>query len=186
MAIFVIFLIVVLGFSLFRRGQMLNRKAAEFGSDKAYRGLRNLALQGTRAQFGLAPTSAPTEPWGVVMDWGVTGGTVTVVAFSGGNASVYLSSGGGSIGGAESHESIRKAGQKMVAVAAECQPQTHATTAYLLPQSGKVNFYLLTDAGVFTASATQDELSTHRHPLSKLGDAAQDIITQYRLVQGGN
>jgi len=116
------------------------------------------------------------------MDWGLTEGTATVVAFSDGNASVYLSSGGGSIGGA-SHESIRKAAQKMVAIAAECQPQAHATTTYPRPQHSQVIFYLLTDVGVFTANAPQEELSSHRHPLSKLGDAGQDIITQYRLIQ---
>jgi hypothetical protein len=58
-----------------------------------------------------------------------------------------------------------------------------ATDAYPLPQKGQVTFYALTDTGVFTASATQDELSSHSHPLSKLGDAAQNIITQYRLIE---
>src|ERR1700733_11296368 len=36
-----------------------------------YPRLRTLMLQGSRAKFGLIPTSKPTEPWGVVMDWGV-------------------------------------------------------------------------------------------------------------------
>jgi hypothetical protein len=98
------------------------------------------------------------------------------------DASVYLSSGGGFIGGA-SHESIRKAAQKMVAIAAECQAQAHATTTYPLPERSQVIFYLLTDVGIFTANAPEEELSSHRHPLSKLGDAGQDIITQYRIIQ---
>jgi hypothetical protein len=116
------------------------------------------------------------------MDWGVTAGTATVVAFSDGNASVYLSSGGGFIGGS-SHESIRKAAQKMVAIAAAFQPDAIATTTYPLPRHAQVVFYFLTDAGVFTANAPEEELSSHRHPLSKLGDAGQNIITQYRLIQ---
>jgi hypothetical protein len=101
---------------------------------------------------------------------------------SDGNASVYLSSGGGFIGGS-SHESIHKAAQKMVAIAADCQPKALATTTYPLPRRAEVIFYFLTDAGVFTANAPEEELSSHRHPLSKLGDAAQNIITQYRLIQ---
>ena len=76
------------------------------------------------------------------MDWGLAEGTATVVALSDGNASVYLSSGGGSVGGA-SHESIREAAQKMVAAASECQQQTRATTTYPLPQKAQVIFYLL-------------------------------------------
>jgi len=116
------------------------------------------------------------------MDWGVTSGTATVVAFSDGSASIYLSSGGGYLGG-NGHEAVRKAAQNMVAVAAEFRKQTTATTAYPLPQRGEVIFYLLTDAGVFTASGPYEDLSSHRHVLSKLGDAGQDVITQYRLIQ---
>jgi hypothetical protein len=112
------------------------------------------------------------------MDWGFTEGAATVVAFSDGNASVYLSSGGGFLVDAP-HESIRKAAQKMVTIAAECQPQAHFTTTYPLPQRAQVIFYFLTDVGVFTISASEQELSSHRHPLSKLGDGGQDIITQY-------
>jgi len=58
-----------------------------------------------------------------------------------------------------------------------------ATNSYPLTQSGQEIFYVLTDAGVFTASAYQEELSSHRHPLSKLGDAAQEVFTEYRLIQ---
>jgi hypothetical protein len=58
-----------------------------------------------------------------------------------------------------------------------------ATSTYPLPQRGQVAFLVLTDTGVFTASASQEELSSHRHPPSKLGDAAQAIITQYQLIE---
>jgi hypothetical protein len=116
------------------------------------------------------------------MDWGVSSGTATIVAISDGSASIYMSGGGGYLGG-QSHEAIRKAAQNMVAVAAESQKQTIATTVYPLPQRGEVIFYLLTDAGVFTASGSYEELSSHRHVLSRLGDAGQEIITQYRLIQ---
>jgi hypothetical protein len=116
------------------------------------------------------------------MDWGFTEGDATLVAFSDGNDSVYLSSGGGFIGSAL-HDSIGKAAQRMVTIAAECQPQAHFTTTYPLPQHAQVIFYFLTDVGVFTIGASEQELSSHRRPLSKLGDGGQDIITQFRLIQ---
>jgi len=148
-----------------------------------YLGLRNMALGITREKAGLAATYAATEPWGVIMDWVVSNATATIVAFSNGHASIYLSTGGGFIGG-ESHESVRNAAKKMVAVAVECQPNTHAASEYPLPQNqGEVIFYLLTDAGIFTASASKEDLVNHRHPLSKLHDAAQGIITEYRLIE---
>lgn len=174
--------LVSVGFSDFWKGRSKKQGESKPAPEDAYQGLRNLAFQSSRAKLGLPSPTAPTKPWGVIMDWGLTRGTATVVAFSDGSASIYLSSGGGNIGGA-SHESIRKAAQKMVAIAGECQPQTHATTAHPLPERGQVTFYLLTDDGLFTASASEEELSSHRHALSKLGDAGQDIISQYRLIQ---
>jgi ribosomal protein L30E len=119
------------------------------------------------------------------MDWVVSNATATVIAFSNGRASIYLSTGGGFIGGGESHESVRNAAKKMVAVAVECQPHTHATSEYSLPQKqDEIVFYLLTDAGIFTATASKEDLSSHHRPLSKLHDAAQGIITEYRLIEG--
>jgi len=41
----------------------------------------------------------------------------------------------------------------------------------------------VTDAGISTVSASKEDLSSHHHPLSKLHDAAQGIITEYRLIQ---
>jgi hypothetical protein len=56
-------------------------------------------------------------------------------------------------------------------------PATTWVVRYPVPQRGQFAFYLLTDAGVFTASAPEEELRRHRNPLYKLGDAAQTIIT---------
>src|ERR1700730_169185 len=53
----------------------------------------------TREKAGLATTFVPTEPWGVIMDWVVSQATATIIAFSNGHASIYLSTGGEFIGG---------------------------------------------------------------------------------------
>jgi len=145
-----------------------------------YASLRNLMLQGSRSSFSLAATSKPTEPWGVVMDWGMQRGTATVVAMSDGSASVYLSSGGGYIGG-KGQEPVRLAAQQAVEVARAVQLPEKSTTAYPLPGEHGVFFYLLTDAGVFMIRTTDQELNSSGHPLRKLGDAMQGVITQYRL-----
>jgi hypothetical protein len=71
-----------------------------------YQQLRLQALESSRAPLGLPPMDTDTKPWGVAMDWGMAGGSATIVAFSG----------------------------------------------------------------------------THRHPLSLLGDAIEEIGTQYRLI----
>ncbi len=156
-----------------------NRKA----NPDTYYSLRDQILHVRREQIGLPAPQRDTDAWAVLMDWGVTQGTATVVAISDGTASIYLSSGGGSIGGGQSHESIRQAAIRAVSVAAEFQPEMRRVTSYPLPGQGEVVFYVLTDAGVFSAAAPETELSTHRHRLSKLGDSLQEILTQYRLTQ---
>jgi hypothetical protein len=144
--------------------------------------LRKQALRGTRASFGLAPTATPTTPWGVVMETAFPEGSLTLVALSDGSASIYLSSGGGSIGGG-AHQPIRRASQAMVALAAKFQPKSTLTKEFPSPKQGQTSFYLLTDAGVFTASAPEQDLGEERHAWSPLFHAGHEVIGQYRLIE---
>jgi hypothetical protein len=147
-----------------------------------YLGLRDQILRSSRLQSVPVPAS-PTTPWGVLMDWGVPSGAASVVALSDGHASIYLSSGGGYLGGGESHESIRTAAKNAVSLAAEVRPEALRTDKFPLPARDEVIFYLLTDEGVFAARGTELEIRSHRHRLSKLGDAMQAVITEYRRIQ---
>lgn len=148
-----------------------------------YGELRGKALASSRKAFGLPPGTSPTEAWGVLMDVGFReGGSFTTVALMDGNASIYLSSGGGFIGG-YTHETVNKAARAMVAAAAKYQPEMRVTAAYPLPTGGETIFYVLTDAGVYTASASEQDLGEQTHPLYPLFYAGQEVITQYRLIQ---
>jgi len=176
-------LLVVAALALLQRTLAQNRPASKADPKEVYQDLRNLALQISRAKAGLPATPSPTTPWGVIMDWSLAQATATVVAFADGHASIYLSSGGGFLGGGDSHESVRNAAKRMVSIAAELQPQAHPASSYPLPEHGGVMFYFLTDSGVFRAAASEDDLRTHRSPLARLGDAGQAVITEYRQVQ---
>jgi hypothetical protein len=155
-------------------------KATPADSKEVYSGLRNTILQGSPAKLGLPATSKPTEPWGVVMDWGKEGGTATVVALSDGSASIYFSTGGGYIGG-KGQEPIRVAAEKAVEIARDVQLPSLPTTTYPLPEQRGVFFYVLTEAGVFMFRTSEQELNSPSHPLRKVGDAMQGVVTQYRL-----
>lgn len=145
--------------------------------------LRRKALTAQRVEVGLPAPARPTDPWGVLMEMGYESATVTVVAFSDGTASIYLSSGGGFIGGGE-HETIRRAAQELVRTAAPFQSGMTATSMFPEPRRGETIFYLRTDQGVYAAGAPQRDLAERRHPLAPLFLAAQDVITQYRLLEG--
>jgi hypothetical protein len=145
-----------------------------------YLGLRGMMLHGSRAKFSLPATSKPTEPWGVLMDWGVTKGTASVVAMSDGSASVYLSSGGGFIGGG-GQKPIHNAALKAVEIAREVRLLSTPVEAYPLPEQHEVFFYFLTDAGVYMERSSDQEMKSPSHPLKSIGDAMQEVITQYRI-----
>jgi hypothetical protein len=177
-------LVIVLAVLAFRVATaFLRQRQDRKANPDVYYGLRDQILHMKREQIKLPAPPHETDAWAVVMDWGVTRGTATVVAIADGTASIYLSSGGGSLGGGQSHESLRQAALRAVSAAAEIQPEMRPVTSYPLPGAGEVVFYLLTDVGVFSAGASEKELSGHRHRLSKLGDAMQEIITQYRVIQ---
>ncbi len=161
-----------------------NRVADKQKADPAiYPELRNQALNGSRQDFGLPPTNNLNEAWGVVMDIVFDdGGSYTVVSIIDGSASIYLSSGGGYIGGG-AHTSIREAAITMVAMATQFQSRMAAASKFPLPKRGDTAFYILTDNGILTASALEDDLGEERHYLSPLFYAGQEVVTQYRLIE---
>ena len=160
-----------------------NKPGTQKGSSdpkEVYAGLRQMALTGSRSKLGLAPTSSRTEPWGVLMDWGLQKGTATVLVMSDGSASVYFSTGGGYIGG-KGQEQIRIAAERAVEAAKLAQLPRSPVIVFPIPEQHGVFFYLLTDAGVFMFRSSEQELGSDSNPLRKMGDSMQGVITQYRL-----
>ena len=146
-----------------------------------YVALRHQALHHSRVELGLPKPSEATKPWGVLMETTYEEASVTVFALSDGDASIYLSTGGGFIGGV-GHEAVRHAAAAMVRVAGTLVSLLNPTKTFPLPDRGRTIFYLRTEAGVLTGSATERELAQRRHALAPLFFAGQDVITQYRLV----
>ena len=142
--------------------------------------LRNQVLALTSAASGIPPLGT-NAVFGVVMDIGFPEGWATIVALADGNASLYLSGGGGVIGGV-GHEKVRNAAIAMNQVADTFAKQTKTTTSTPLPKPGEVTFYLLTTRGILTVTAREEDLGEERDVLSPLFYAGQDVITQLRLV----
>lgn len=126
---------------------LLTQRKSRKPDPDTYYALRDQILHLTRDRIGLPAPQHDTDVWAVLMDWGVTHGTATVVAISDGTASIYLSSGGGSIGGGKSHDSLRKAALQAVSIAAKFQPEMRPVANYPLPRQGQVfSMYSLTPA----------------------------------------
>lgn len=158
------------------------RAQAPRAADPAvYTDLRSRTLSVSRKALGLTASTAPVA---TVMDIGADDYTITIVAFGDGTASIYLSNGGGFIGGAQRYDTIRKAGLEMLEVAERTLKSLAPADAYPLPGAGHTAFYVVMDSGVFSASAaTEDIENSPQHPLYALYAAGQNVITQYRLAQ---
>jgi hypothetical protein len=174
---------VILIARLVPHGQREPARAAKGHTANPLAGLRDLALHGTRDNFGLGSGVSPNQPFVVVADWGDAQGATTMVAVADGSASVYRSDGGGSMGGGQAHPEIHAAALKAIEVATAVQPSMQRTSEYPPAGPGKVSFYLVTDAGVFTATAAQDELAANRSTYSALAAAMRDIEAEYKKAE---
>ncbi|HEY1501149.1 MAG TPA: hypothetical protein VGF88_16365 [Acidobacteriaceae bacterium] len=152
-------------------GSLRSRKA----DPAIYSQMRRLALE----------TALPNLPrdavHAVLMDWHVDKGTVTVMAAADGSASLYLSSGGGFIGGGQKFREIRDAALHAVALANSLKFHFVMTDTTPLPALGDVTFYIVTSADVRMAVAPEAKLRAGTDPLASLGGAMQRIVTEYRL-----
>ena len=150
-------------------------------SENPYRGLRQMAFTNKRAEIGIPAPAKATEPWGVIMETGYEKANMTLVALADGNASIYLSSGGGFLGGIE-QEPIRKAAKAAVAAAAPLQWRMKATAEFPEAKVGEIIFYLRTDEGVFMTTITRQQQAENNQEFLPLFLAMQEVVTQYRLV----
>jgi hypothetical protein len=151
-----------------------------------YASLRDRALQTKIDDLGIRVSLAADAPmpfvYGVVMDVEVDGGTATLVAFITGDASLYLSNGGGRIGGIADPHVIEAARNLIEAARHADLAGTTATTAFPGPGPGQVHFFLLTSDGVHLLAAPVALLDSGGHALSPLFGTGDEVFTQFRLI----
>jgi hypothetical protein len=141
--------------------------------------MRALLLASHSKDFGIQPASQQ-QIWAMVMDEGLEGGgSFSVVALSDGNASIYLSTGGGIIGGF-AHPTVVNAVTSFVAISNALRSNFTATTSYPLPTSGQVCFYGISDSGVSTYSASTSALEKNNHSMHQLFHTGHLVITALR------
>jgi hypothetical protein len=150
-------------------------------SGDAYSALRHQALSTQRTEVGI-PAPPPEAPvWGILMETGYPEATATLLALSDGTTSLYLSSGGGVIGG-HAHQSVRQANAALLETANQYYEHLKPSESFPLPATGQAFFYVLTDSGVLSGGGREDDLGHGRRPLSPLFHAGHQVITQLRLI----
>ena len=138
-----------------------------------------LLRPGGTAKWGL-DLSKPVQ--GVLMETGYDNGSATLVTLENGAASLYLSIGGGVIGG-ESIPEVRAAAIRMCELAARLVPGAIASeddVKHPLPAPDEVRFLILTPGGVRTYATSRAAAERGRGAQRELFHAGHAVLTGLR------
>jgi hypothetical protein len=150
-----------------------------------YANLRKKILETPRESLGLPGDPGevkPLEPYGLVMEMGISDSAVMLACFANGDAGVYYQAGGGMKGGL-AHESVRKASRELIALAEKALPKMARFTGQPTPGSGRIRFYVLTPRGPVTAETDREALADPSNQLAPLFYSGQEVVSQMREVQ---
>lgn len=149
--------------------------------ENAYEGLRNIAFTATPEQLSLSLSSDKIIVYGAIMDWEMGGATATTVSYQTGDASLYLSSGGGVIGGGK-HQNVNIAAKQFVSLAQTFLDKTSKTETTPLPSTNEVKFYLLTNRGVFVGQEQMKNFENNSSSWLKLFEEGNNVLTELRKI----
>jgi hypothetical protein len=150
--------------------------------EEVYMSLRDAALRKDPEQLFLPDGLKADEPYGALMEMGISNSVVTLACFADGDAGIYYKTGGGMKGGG-SHETVRRAAKQFIAQSHRALPRMIMTDSHPLPEAEKVRFYVLTPKGTFTTEANRQALGGSESELSALFYSGQDVVAQMRQVQ---
>jgi len=151
-------------------------------ADNPYAGLRDMALQTTPGQLGIDPGADPSGVYGVVLDWPLKEGIISLVCFSSGDASMYTSTGGGMIGGG-SHDAIKSAAKEFVQKAQGYLKLAVKTDTVELPDADELQFCFLTASGIFTARESFSLIKNNSSAWLPLFAEANNVIAALRTTE---
>jgi hypothetical protein len=118
---------------------------------------------------------------GVLMDWPIEKGTITVVSLSTGDASIYTTGTFGVIGGI-AHENVRAAAQNFVKAAGRHYNDGELTKDFPYPKAGRIRFYLICYDGVRMIDANLESVRNGDDKCADLYAEGQNVISQLRVV----
>ena len=146
-----------------------------------FEALRSQAFNVTTEDLGVTVKDS-LEVYGVIMDWGLDDETATLVSYASGDASLYLSSGGGIIGGGI-HENVSMAAKELASDADTYFSESETPAIkYTMPVKGEVFFYFLTQKGVFTKRDSMENFEAGTSQLQSLFDNGNVVISELRAV----
>ena len=151
---------------------------------QVYVGLRGQVLAVDPASVGLRPSVELPRVYGALLETGYPNGTATLVALADGTTSLYTSGGFGIIGGG-AHPQVAAANQKFLRAVEQSFDTMAADDDSNVPATGESVIRALGFGERRAVRAAEADFGNGRHPLSGLFYAAQDVVTQLRLIDQG-
>lgn len=152
--------------------------------ENPYDGLRQMAFNATTEQLGLVDLKSG-DIYGVIMDWDLGEGIMTLITYKTGDASMYLSTGGGVIGGGQ-HENVNKASKQFVKLADIYLDKAVKTDLTPIPDKNCVRFYFLTTKGKYYAQEKMINFENMTSQWLDYFEEANKVITELRLTTEKN
>ena len=153
----------------------------QVSGEQVAQGLRRQILDLDPAEAGLDRFSAGRRVWGALLETGYPSATATLVALADGTTSLYLSTGGGIIGGG-AHARVAAATRSFLTAVEDHLGLLSPDADSDVPVAGRVIIRALTYQGRYRADAPEDDLGHGRHPLSAVFYAGHGVLTELRTI----
>ena len=145
------------------------------------REIRLKVLSTSPSQMGRKPTKEYPHVDGVIMDWPIEAATVSLMASSVGDGSIYTTGTFGVFGGI-GYDNVRSSAQALVKLAENYYSEATPTREYPYPKSGHVFFYLVCYDGVRVIDSDATTLASSKGKYSDLFAQAQLVIKQLQEI----
>ena len=151
-------------------------------SNNMFEDLRQMVFDLKPGDIGISKESFKHPVWGMVMETGFEDGSFSLITLADGTTSLYLSTGGGTIGAGE-HKSVRDAAGYYLTGAQYFFDKTKPVETFPSPAAGKVIFYFLGFEGISAYEATEQKLGAGQDKLSNLFYAAHKVLNEVREIE---
>jgi hypothetical protein len=173
---------VIVGiFSIFSGILGVGAAPSDYMVAETYSGLRSMVLNTKSINAG-PEAEGELSVYGMLMETGHEKAVVTLVAMADDTVSLYFSNGGGIIG-LGPHEGPRTVARELLKMAPQFVKVLEPAKGTPLPVKGNTRFYILTNKGIFTTEAKEEDFGYSRHALAPLFHKAHELIYNIQLVE---